>query len=340
MGLVRAPRSCDAPEPVMPVPNDFLDALPRARSAESSDRAGASTSGGPPEPSVRLVEAIRIAREGAARPPSPWGPVAVLASIALTSVRPQGLWAAGVAVVVVVVVRDLGYLLGMRAFHVHDPRSLAFPSLARFGGEGERDAPTLARGLALLAGPGFGVFVGALLVAFAQGPLSRAFGNLLVEVNALYLLPSLFLDGGRFMQLVIPDRWLGWEAGARGFLAAIGVVVAICLRSVWGGALAVSVGLGVPFAAAMGRAIVFLRPRWPSLAPAIEEAPIAFFVDADTELEAQFGKQQPSTLARQIGMVHARLATRPLASRHLALLLGLYVASLVVAAVCIFALPR
>lgn len=172
------------------------------------------------------------------------------ASAALFAVLGGAVWDWRFALLLLgaLILHEGGHWLAMRAFGYRNLQVVLLPLLGGVTTGIERDAHGGQRALVALAGPLPGIVLGwALLwLVFAQawlpgaqawrGELGMA-AAVLLALNYLNLLPILPLDGGRFVQTLLPRGWARLEFVLLLMLALAGLALAWWLNSIVLGAL-------------------------------------------------------------------------------------------------------
>ena len=179
------------------------------------------------------------------------------------------------ALVIVMVVHELGHYAAMRAFGYRDTRMFFIPFLGAAVSGRHDDASGTQRAVVALAGPLPGIVFGMLAV-WLLGPMSPFMATLVavaIVLNFFNLLPILPFDGGHFAHIVWVSRWPRAEFLVRLLMGAAMTWIAYRLGS-W--VLAILGGLtllGAGLASRMRQLSHELRLAEPALPPSILERP-------------------------------------------------------------------
>ena len=122
-----------------------------------------------------------------------------------------------------------GHYLAMRMFGYRNVQMVLLPLLGGITTGVESDPHGTRRALVSLMGPLPGIVLGWALILLAPPHLFEDFlraGIILLVLNYLNLLPFPPLDGGHFVQSLLPRRWLGTEVWLMGALVVAGLLVA------------------------------------------------------------------------------------------------------------------
>jgi Zn-dependent protease len=119
-------------------------------------------------------------------------------------------WHDLVLLTAVILLHELGHILGMFIFRYKDLKILFVPMLGALA-SGTRDkAPVYQRVIILLLGPMPGIILGAALLLLDLGYNHQSYLSaaiMLLTVNGFNLLPIMPLDGGQIMNLLVFSRY-------------------------------------------------------------------------------------------------------------------------------------
>ena len=178
------------------------------------------------------------------------------------------------AIFFAVLIHELGHALAMKALGYRDARIYFVPG---FGGAAvgeKRDASIHQEALVLLAGPVPGIVIGfglvVMLRVLPQSPALEPLATLaaiFIAINALNLLPTLPLDGGRLVHRIIGGLHPLLDTAFRVLSILLLGGLAFALRDVLLGILATSIALQTPSAYAAAKTEHALRARGASTWP-------------------------------------------------------------------------
>lgn len=289
----------------------------------------------PPVPAAPLPESRQLAMfavhdQIARRNPTrgtQWALFAV--SVALFATLGALVWdfAFAVALIIAIAFHEAGHYLAMRLAGYRNLQVLLIPLLGGVA-TGVEDAPSATRrALVSLMGPLPGIALGWLLLlggrawlplpeAGFAADVADALPLILLVLNYLNLLPIPPLDGGHFVQSLLPRAWSAVETGFRVLGAIAGLALAWALGSVLIGALALWQLAGIGAHRRMGRrerALLAREPGYASLpeprqralalaAMADEPGPIALGqrLSSAEHLRQLAALRPPSGLARSL----------------------------------------
>jgi Zn-dependent protease len=254
-----------------------------------------------------------------------------------------------VVVVAVLLFHELGHWAAMRVSGFRDTRIFFIPFFGAAASGRSADGSPLKEGVVLLAGPlpGLLLAIPILVAGTAQHDeaLKRA-GFTLLGINAFNLFPLVPLDGGRLFELLLFGRHPVLETGFRACgVAGLGAL-ALWLHDWVLGVLAALVAVGGLLARRFLRVRESLRGTVSPDVPAAELPPEdmeALYGGAKEVLdvrrmEAQFGRQvKPAQLARMMVQLHDGLVMRHPGWRVSLMLLGGWLAGVVLVALGILA---
>ena len=185
----------------------------------------------------RQLALFALFERGRERAPTPTMQFGLLAATtALFALLGGALWGAATAMLIagVLVLHEAGHYLAMRALGYRHVQMVLLPLLGGVTTGVETDPRGSHRALVSLMGPLPGIVLGWLLLvaithAGAPGSLTFAAALLLV-LNYLNLLPIPPLDGGHFVQSLLPRGWERLEAAVVACLALAGIALAVALH--------------------------------------------------------------------------------------------------------------
>jgi hypothetical protein len=318
----------------MPVPNDFLDALPRSAARTPALAPPVDV---PPVADARLEEAHRRLRDGETPSGSRWlGPFVLILVVALDGSRHPVMRVA--LATLVLLLHEVGHLVAIRAFGHRDTRVFFFPFFDALAGGEKRAAPPWERGVVLLSGSGPGIVVACAVFALTRHPAARACAVYVAYVNVISLAPIAF-DGGQMVRLLLTDRAGTPERAARALTTLTLVAYVAWQQTTLAAGVAMGIWLGSSLDALVDRAALRVRPLWPELPPSIDDAPLAFFADAATAIDGQTvgPKVDAAKLAVHLRAMHERLTALPPSRRARAVLAATYVALVAAGTACALA---
>ena len=171
--------------------------------------------------------------------------VAFVISAALFGMVGAAVWSGEFALILlgVLVLHEGGHFLAMRLLGYRNVQMVLLPLLGGVTTGVERDPNGTHRALVSLAGPLPGIALGwALLWWSMSGQAAALFPGAialwlpvsltLLSLNYLNLLPIPPLDGGHFLQSLVPRGWAGIGVVLIGALGAVGLALAFWLQSV------------------------------------------------------------------------------------------------------------
>ncbi|MEO6810699.1 MAG: hypothetical protein ABI353_16410 [Isosphaeraceae bacterium] len=230
----------------------------------------------------------------------------------------------------VILLHELGHLAGMVLFGYRNVKMFFLPF---FGGAamGKKEgAPQWQEAIVLLLGPLPGLVLGCGLLAWSvvhPAPLLKNLGWCLALVNGFNLLPLGFLDGGKFLNLVIFSRHRVLEAL---FLAATSLTLAAL--GVAGQAYLLA-GLGllglvaVPMRYRIARAGIKVRKQWTSMPIQVSQASEPMLRDVFRAARSPMidqSKDSAKLYAGQMRQVYEKARTRPVGDLAAVGLLAVY----------------
>jgi Zn-dependent protease len=124
-------------------------------------------------------------------------------------------WEAMLALLLVLLIHELGHWTAMRYFGYHNARIFFLPLFGAVATGDKRDATAWQETIVLLAGPLPGLVFGSLLLAMDSSELwpyhtyetVHLVALLFIAVNLFNLLPVVPLDGGKILSLHVYRRW-------------------------------------------------------------------------------------------------------------------------------------
>jgi Zn-dependent protease len=241
-----------------------------------------------------------------------------------------------VLLMAVLALHEGGHLLGMRAFGYRDLRVFFIPFFGAAATGTRTSASGRKEAIVLLLGPVPGLILAGVLYATGMhraSPIVAELAWVLAWVNAINLLPMVPLDGGRFVsKALFSNRPLleALFAGATGLIFAVsGIAIKAYLIAVLGTLIVGTTGARLSVARAGQR----VRARCASLPERLDGAPVDYLAELYREAsQIVRGAQQQRRCALTMRNIHERAAEKPVSGLVSALLVLLYVASVVVAA--------
>jgi membrane-associated protease RseP (regulator of RpoE activity) len=166
--------------------------------------------------------------------------------------------------IVVLLIHELGHMLGMYMFNYKDLKILFLPFLgaATFGVN--RTALAHQKVLIYLLGPGPGLIIGTgFMMAYwnTHMKLFLEIGVVFLSVNMINLLPVMPLDGGQLFNLVLFQRYTFLQTGFLLFSALVAAAAGLALKDPILFFLAFFITISVPAQIRNNRALSTLRPR-------------------------------------------------------------------------------
>jgi Zn-dependent protease len=243
-----------------------------------------------------------------------------------------------VLLVLVLAIHEAGHFVAMRVAGYRDVQMFFIPLFGAAVRGREGTAPSgLKKTLVALAGPLPGILLAvpcAAVAALTGNRIAWQFAATLLFINVFNLLPFLPLDGGHVVQETLFSR-SAWAEKAFRLLAVLGLALIAWVLGSWMlGALALFSLLGVPFANSSADAARSLRAAGvlPDCTSA-RDATLGFIERAMPllEFDARGRGRQPKEIAVLIQQVVPRLATSPPSAGATTLLVGVYLAALVIA---------
>jgi Zn-dependent protease len=240
----------------------------------------------------------------------------------------------------VIFFHELGHMIAMRIVGYRDVRIFFIPFLGGAASGTKRGVARWKEGVVLLCGPLPGIVLGGVLAYFGEGELMRVIALQLIIVNALNLLPIAPLDGGQLFQVLLFSRQRHLELMFVGVTAAV-VVVASFMLKMW--VLAI-VGFFILIMLPHRKRVLdlghSLRDRGlPSDPAALDDSQQhELYRVALASLPAEWQKRwagKPQPKAQLIEQILERATLRPPSVGATAGLLGVWLASLVAAAISV-----
>lgn len=267
------------------------------------------------EPIFQDACALLRQPEAAKRRAGAWLGLSMVAFVAFS--RTQSTLREVLLITGVILLHELGHLAGMVVFGYRDVKMFFLPF---FGGAamGKKEgAPQWQVAIVLLLGPLPGLVAGCGLLAWSAshpGPLLRSLGWCLVLVNGFNLLPLGFLDGGKFLNLVIFSRHRLLEAL---FLVATSLTLAALGLA---GRMYLLAGLGLlgllaaPMRYRIAGAGAEVRRRWTSMPARVGLASEPMLRDVFRATRSPMidsAKDAAKLYAGQMRQVYEKAHTRP-----------------------------